>query len=452
MSKARKVKGHGKTPKKAAPKPKAKPKVHKFAGKKPSSRLVTAPRKEAPTKAEPRESPHIHKFAKAGPVPEPEPDLELPAKTETRAAPPAYDPDEIPSAKDPIERRDIRSAAASATTSVKPPMPKGMAARLAAMAAAAADEAEPEVAARKPSPKGGVAWQEDEEIPSAKEARATPAPPPAGPPRGTRIEVDDDGPATMAPVKASAPAAVADGIEVVAKGPSKFSAADLELLRSSIKVKGSAAVIEGINFEELKWDSEGLLPVVAQDRRTGAVLMLAWTNKETLEATLKTKQMTYWSRSRNKVWQKGEESGHVQRMVKLSVDCDKDSILALVDQEGPACHRDTGTCWNEERAAPLAGFLGELDGIIAGYAKTPNGESYTSKLLANPRLALEKLVEEVNETLRVLQGKPNKDPLEHEAADLLYHLLVACRMKGVGLDKVLTELYSRHLAAQIAKK
>jgi phosphoribosyl-ATP pyrophosphohydrolase/phosphoribosyl-AMP cyclohydrolase len=327
--------------------------------------------------------------------------------------------------------------------------PKGMAARLAAMAAASASlQDEPELAKSRAGPATVDPFGEVEEAP-----RPAPAHPPAAhaPPRMTPPSPAPPAHPTHsppAPAKAAEPAEP-DGVQVVAKGPSKFTLEDLELLKSAIKVKGGGQVVDGINFEELKWDAEGLLPVIAQDRRTGAVLMLAHTNKETLEQTLRTRNMTYWSRSRNKVWVKGEESGHTQRLVKLDVDCDKDAILALVDQEGPACHRDTGTCWTEERAIPVSGFLGELDRIIADTAKTPRPGSHTSKLLAEPIEALKKFVEEANEVTRVLQGKPNQDTLEHEAADVLYHLLVACRTKGVGLDKIVTELYARHMADQV---
>ncbi|HEX2065745.1 MAG TPA: bifunctional phosphoribosyl-AMP cyclohydrolase/phosphoribosyl-ATP diphosphatase HisIE, partial [Candidatus Thermoplasmatota archaeon] len=310
----------------------------------------------------------------------------------------------------------------------------GVAARLAAMTAASASmQDEPEMAAPRKGPVTVDPFGEAEEpqLPAPRPTAAAAAPraePPAVPAHRE-----------------------ADGIEVVAKGPSKFTLEDLELLKSAIKVKGGGQVVEGINFEELKWDAEGLLPVVAQDRRTGAVLMLAHTSRETLEQTLRTKAMTYWSRSRGKVWVKGEESGHTQRLVRLEVDCDKDALLAVVDQEGPACHRDTGTCWTDARAVPLAGFLGELDRIIADRARNPQEGSYVSSLLAEPLAALRKFVEEANEATRVLQGKPNPDPLEHEAADVLFHLLVACRTKGVGLDRIVTELYARHMAAQVKR-
>jgi phosphoribosyl-ATP pyrophosphohydrolase/phosphoribosyl-AMP cyclohydrolase len=251
--------------------------------------------------------------------------------------------------------------------------------------------------------------------------------------------------------EAPAPAAPGDGVQVLSQGGGKFSMADIEALRAAIKIKGAGTTVEGINFDEIKWDADGLVPVVAQDRRTGAVLMLSWSNRDTLESSLKTKQMSYFDRARGKVISKTEGTGRAQRLVTLALDCDKDAILATVEQDGPACHRDTGTCWVEGRAQPLASFVGELDRIVAKYAKDPKPHSHTSKLLGEPIEALRKLVEKANDTVRTIQGKSTKEPLEHEAADLLYHLLVACRTKGVGLERIVNDLYAQHLADQVKK-
>ncbi|MEA3191425.1 MAG: phosphoribosyl-AMP cyclohydrolase / phosphoribosyl-ATP pyrophosphohydrolase [Thermoplasmata archaeon] len=379
-------------------------------------------RKKGKAKGKPGAPPPVHKF---------------PGR---RAASRAEPEDDAPKAaavhKFSGKRRDAEPAA-------KPPAPKGMAARLAAMAAASAEmDAEPDVKSKAAgsapaNPKGGVAWEdfEDDDAPAAPppaKAAAEPAmefaAPPAGPPK-----------------------AVDEGVQVVAKGASKFSAADLELLRSAIKVKGAASVIEGVNLDELKWDDEGLVPVVTQDRRTGAVLMLAHANRETLEQTLRTKTATYWSRPRGKAWTPGEGEGHAQRVVRLSVDCDKDAILLLVDHDGPACHRDTGTCWSEGREVPPATFLGELDRIVRDRAKHPRPDSATNKLLAEPIQALRRFVEEANEVTRNIQGKATNESLEHAVGDLLYHLLVVLRTKGVGLGEVLTELQARHLAMEMQK-
>ncbi|MES2155136.1 MAG: phosphoribosyl-AMP cyclohydrolase [bacterium] len=369
--------------------PKA-PAIHKFAGKR---KLRPEPREEP---LEPRRA-AVHKFA---------------------------------------GRKADGAPAASA-----PPDAKPMNARLAAMAAASAEVSdEPEVKS-KTSPsaaKGGVDWKDlEDDAPAAKPLQKT-------------LPVDDGEPVLVKP-KAVQTAEVDPGVQVVAKGASKFSAADLEMLRASIKVKGSGAVIEGVNLDELKWDGEGLLPVVAQDRRTGAVLTLGHTNRETLEATLRSKQMTYWNRNTGKPVTQGQESGHPQRLVKLMVDCDKDSVLALVEQDGPACHRDTGTCWTDDRAVPPAGFLGELDRIVKERAKTPEKGSKTSALLAEPIEALRAFVEQANELTKIVQGK-SKGSIETGAADLLYNLLVTLRTKGVGLGEVLTELQAQHMALELKKQ
>ncbi|MFO1533656.1 MAG: phosphoribosyl-AMP cyclohydrolase [Thermoplasmatota archaeon] len=261
--------------------------------------------------------------------------------------------------------------------------------------------------------------------------------------KGTVVEVPDPAP--------RAKAAVEEGVEVVSKGPSKFSMADLEVLKAAIKVKGAGTVIDGINLDEVKYDAEGLVPIVAQDRRTGAVLQLGWGNKETLEQSLRSKVMTYWSRDHNKPVEKGEGSGHAQRLVQMRIDCDKDAMLALVDQDGPACHLDKGTCWHDGRTAPVATFLGELDRQIAEEAKHPQAGSETSKLMAEPLAALKAFVQDANDVTRALQGKAGTAPVEQEAADTLYHLLVACRMKGIGIEKIVTELFAREIAASMGK-
>lgn len=336
---------------------------------------------------------------------------------------------------------ETAEATPHAADAVGPAAAKPLSARLAAMAAASAEMVdEPEVEFKSKSsaaaPKGGVEWQdfEDDEAP-AKPAQKT-------------APVESD--AILTAPAAGPPKEVDPGVQVVAKGASKFSAADLEMLRASIKVKGSGAVIEGINLDELKWDGEGLLPVIAQDRRTGAVLMLAHTNRETLEASIRTKQMTYWNRNHGKVVTQGQESGHVQRLVHLAVDCDKDSILALVEQDGPACHRDTGTCWTEDRAPPVASFVGELDRIIKERAKNPADGSKTSALLAEPIEALRAFVEQANELTKIVQGK-SKGSLEAGAADLIYNLLVTIRTKGVGLSDIVNELQAQHMAMELKK-
>lgn len=196
-------------------------------------------------------------------------------------------------------------------------------------------------------------------------------------------------------------------------------------------------------LDDLRYDTDGLVPVVAQDEATGAVLMLAWADRAALEKSLETGRMTYWSRSRGALWTKGETSGNVQGVVGLFADCDRDAVLAVVRQTGPACHEDTGSCWTDGPALPVAGFLGIIDRLAAQRVRKPTG-GYTDSLLADPALVASKVVEEASEVAAVLRGEENEDSLEHEAADLLYHLVVALRGSGSEVGAVLRELQGRH--------
>jgi phosphoribosyl-ATP pyrophosphohydrolase/phosphoribosyl-AMP cyclohydrolase len=329
-----------------------------------------------------------------------------------------------------------------------PPPPGGGLSRLQRMMAASSDnEAGLTLNAKSADMPAPVAAHP---APEVRKAAPPPPPPPAPAPKGRTVVVDndvdsgDDGFVVKGGSGHAKVEKAEDGVAVVSKGPAKFSMEDMEALRKAIVIKGSGLVVAGINLDELKYNEEGLVAVVAQDRATGAVLMQAWANKDALKQSLTTNEMTYWSRQRNKLWTKGEESGHAQKLVELKVDCDKDAVLAIVEQSGPACHRETGTCFYDDRAIPVAGFLGELDRLVADRAKKQPEGSYTTKLLEDPSLAAGKVVEEAKEVALVLKGKPNPDSLQHEAADLLFHLLVACRGKGVGLREVVAELLARH--------
>ena len=168
---------------------------------------------------------------------------------------------------------------------------------------------------------------------------------------------------------------------------------------------------------------------------TNEVLMFAFMNAEALAHTIRTKKATYWSRSRNKIWVKGEESGNTQKLIRVEVDCDRDTILFLVEPKGPACHRNTESCFGDR---PFS--LERLEQIIAEREKGGDETSYTRKLLAKPALLKEKLQEEAEE----LAIAPDRDNARWEAADLLYHTLVAMRSKGVSLADAIAELGSRH--------
>lgn len=189
----------------------------------------------------------------------------------------------------------------------------------------------------------------------------------------------------------------------------------------------------------------GSVSVVTQDVVTGRVLMTAAADREALEETLRTGEMHYRSRTRG-LWRKGATSGHVQLVVSLTADCDGDAVLALVRQTGPACHKGTASCF--EHAAP-GDVLNALDDVIARRASAgaANGSpSYTRHLLDDRNLRLKKLGEECSEVVVALADR-ECDRAAEEAADLVYHLLVALRAEGVGLADVRAVLDRRFSAA-----
>jgi phosphoribosyl-ATP pyrophosphohydrolase/phosphoribosyl-AMP cyclohydrolase len=184
-----------------------------------------------------------------------------------------------------------------------------------------------------------------------------------------------------------------------------------------------------------------LIPVIAQDARTNDVLMLAWTNAEALRRTRKTGYMHYWSRSRAKLWKKGEESGHVQKVVSLHWDCDRDTLLARVIQTGPACHKNTATCWTDKpwRTNPA---IDELIEVFAERKRKPKKGSYTNRLLEDPARLREKVIEECLEFLMAVRSKKRKDIAE-EGADVLYHFLLTLFSSDVSFKEIAAVLEKR---------
>ncbi len=188
--------------------------------------------------------------------------------------------------------------------------------------------------------------------------------------------------------------------------------------------------------------TEVLIPVVAQDVRTNNVLMLAWANRESLAKTKKTGYMHYWSRSRGRLWKKGEESGHVQKVRSLHYDCDRDAILARVEQTGPACHKRTYSCWARE-PFEAEEILRRLESTIAGRKRRPKPGSYTNEMLGDPARLRDKLVEEACELSMAVKAK-RKSEIAGEAADVIYHLMVMLASAGVSLGEVKAVLERRH--------
>ena len=188
----------------------------------------------------------------------------------------------------------------------------------------------------------------------------------------------------------------------------------------------------------------GLVTVVAQDARTGVVLMVAHANREALERTLATGEMHYHSRTRG-LWHKGATSGNVQRVVSLTADCDGDAVLARVIPAGPACHTGSPSCFAADDVESLTGaVLTRLDHTIAERAATPDGDgtSYTRRLLADRNTRLKKLGEECAELVTAC-ADGDRSRAVAEAADLIYHSLVALRAVNVSLGDVCMELARR---------
>jgi phosphoribosyl-ATP pyrophosphohydrolase/phosphoribosyl-AMP cyclohydrolase len=201
-------------------------------------------------------------------------------------------------------------------------------------------------------------------------------------------------------------------------------------------------------LRDLDWGkSDGLLPAVVQHATSGAVLMLGYMNREALEATQASGRVTFWSRSRQRLWTKGETSGNILLLRGLAADCDGDSLLVLAEPGGPVCHFGTPTCWGQSAphaAAETLAFLAELEQLIAQRtALRPEG-SYTTRLLAQGTLRIAQKVGEEGLELALAGTAQSDAHVVGEAADLLYHMLVLLRVRNVDLGQVIGELAARH--------
>ena len=193
--------------------------------------------------------------------------------------------------------------------------------------------------------------------------------------------------------------------------------------------------------DKLDWDKgDGLLPAVIQDARDGRVLMLGYMNAEALEQTLAEGRVTFFSRSKQRLWTKGETSGNVLELVDVATDCDRDTLLVQAIPHGPTCHLGTTTCFGET-AWPPVGLLARLQSLIESRRDGDPEKSYTTRLLQGDlaRCAQKVGEEGVETALAAVTGKK----LDEEAADLIYHLLVCLTAAGSSLDQVLAELQRR---------
>jgi len=188
--------------------------------------------------------------------------------------------------------------------------------------------------------------------------------------------------------------------------------------------------------------SDGLIPVIIQDNITNVVLMLGYMNQEAFDKTQQEKRVTFFSRSKNRLWTKGEESGNFLNINSLLIDCDNDTILIKATPAGPTCHTGADTCFNEKNAS--TNFLTELETIIRDRKNNPTDKSYTASLFAK---GINKIAQKVGEEAVevVIEAKDNNDDLfKGEAADLLYHYLILLQAKGFVLNDIIAVLKSRH--------
>lgn len=194
-----------------------------------------------------------------------------------------------------------------------------------------------------------------------------------------------------------------------------------------------------IDFKKFE---NGLAPAVIQDSRTGKVLMLGYMNKEALAKTEKENRVTFFSRSKNRLWTKGEESGNFLDVKEMFADCDNDAILIKAVPAGPVCHTGADTCWNEKNESN--NFLAHLEAVIQKRKNEPSEKSYTSSLFKS---GINKVAQKVGEEAveLVIEAKDSNDELFlNEAADLLFHYLVLLVAKGKSLDDVVNILKERH--------
>ena len=208
-------------------------------------------------------------------------------------------------------------------------------------------------------------------------------------------------------------------------------------------------------WDQVHFDERGLVPAVVQDWRDGTVLMVGFMNLEALDRTVATKHVHFWSRSRNKLWEKGETSGHYLLLKDLFIDCDADTVLVKADPVGPTCHtgaqscffsqlRETGTAEDVTSSEAMGGILERIYGTIVDRKEHPNSGSYVSSLFEGGQdRILKKIVEEAGE---VMLGSKNakREEVIYEVADLFFHTLVVLGYHGITLQDVYQELASRH--------
>ena len=195
---------------------------------------------------------------------------------------------------------------------------------------------------------------------------------------------------------------------------------------------------------EVKYDQQGLVPAIIQDAQTKTVLMLGYMNQESIAKTIETNKVTFYSRSKQRLWTKGEESGNFLELVSMKSDCDQDAVLIKANPKGPTCHKGTDNCWGEQNTADLS-FLNTLESVISSRkAQEQSDVSYVAQLFEQ---GINKIAQKVGEEAVevVIEAKDNNDNLFlEESADLLFHYLILLQAKNYSLSDVIRVLKSRH--------
>jgi phosphoribosyl-ATP pyrophosphohydrolase/phosphoribosyl-AMP cyclohydrolase len=202
------------------------------------------------------------------------------------------------------------------------------------------------------------------------------------------------------------------------------------------------SLVDQVDFAK----GDGLVPAVVQDAGSGAVLMLGYMNREALEQTLARRRAVFFSRSKQRLWEKGETTGHTLDVVDVALDCDADTVLLTAHPRGPACHNGTRTCFGDESrtAAGDIAFLATLEKVVEQRASQKPETSYTARLLEKGIAKVAQKVGEEGVETALAGVAEGADKLVEESADLLFHLLVLLRARGVPLRDVMRTLESRH--------
>ncbi len=210
-----------------------------------------------------------------------------------------------------------------------------------------------------------------------------------------------------------------------------------------------------MDIQTLKFGADNLIPVVVQDVETKEVLTVAYMNQESIELTLKDKLMTFYSRSRQELWRKGETSGNYQHLVSLKADCDKDALVAQVKKDGPACHTGAESCFFEtiyEEKLPEKFSLEQLYALIQERKDTPKEGSYTSYLFEKGKEKILKKIGEESTEVVIGAMKEDREETVYEVADLAYHVLVLMNEMNISVKEVADELAKRHVVDHKVKQ